>query len=118
LVSLWEEGVMANGSSIKVVRAIAKSNGNHLTKPILLIRGKPAKAPRAVVALLGRLNDDFGRVVAGNQLAAVVGRRNQPSRRTLIQRMVEARKLLAKHKAGCTITLARRVGYALCKIAR
>jgi len=111
-----EKGGPKKGPNIVVVRSAA---GQKDGKPLLLIDGKSVKAVRAQVALVACLYNELGCVVPYERLCQVIGHRSSQDRqiRILRQQMLLVRRLLAIHKARCSVAVTAGVGYALCEVA-
>ena len=86
---------------------------------ILCINGRRVRGNQTMLALLARLFDNLGTVIPYEQLCLSIGHKSANSADTHVLRQYTAwlRGVLITNKAPYVITVAREVGYALCKIA-
>ena len=86
----------------------------------LFINGRHVRGnSQTVLALLARLFDNLGTVIPYKQLCLLIGHKSANSAANHVLRQYTAwlRDVLIANKAPYVITVARGVGYALCKIA-
>ena len=86
---------------------------------VLLIDGRHVQGNQTVLALLARLFDNSGTVVPYEDLCLLIGHKSANSAATHVLRQYIGwlRSLLITNKAPYVITVAREVGYGLCKMA-
>ena len=86
---------------------------------ILLINGRHVLGNQTMLALLARLFDNLGTVIPYEQLCLSIGHKsaNWAATHVLRQYISWLRNQLIATKAPYAITVAREVGYALCKMA-
>jgi DNA-binding XRE family transcriptional regulator len=85
---------------------------------ILLINGRHVLGNQTMLALLARLFDNLGTVIPYEQLCLSIGHKSANSAATHVLRQYTAwlRGVLIANKAPYVITVARDVGYGLCKM--
>ena len=85
---------------------------------ILLINGRHVLGNQTMLALLARLFDNLGTVIPYEQLCQLIGHKSANSAATHVLRQYIGwlRGLLITNKAPYVITVARDVGYGLCKM--
>jgi DNA-binding XRE family transcriptional regulator len=85
----------------------------------LFINGRRVQGNRTMLGLLARLFDNLGTVVPYGQLCLLIGHKSANSADTHVLRQYTAwlRGVLMANKAPYVITVARDVGYGLCKLA-
>jgi DNA-binding XRE family transcriptional regulator len=86
---------------------------------ILLINGRHVLGNQTMLALLARLFDNLGTVIPYEDLCLLIGHKsaNWAATHVLRQYIAWLRDQLIATKAPYAITVAREVGYALCKMA-
>jgi DNA-binding XRE family transcriptional regulator len=84
----------------------------------LFINGRRVQGNRTMLALLARLFDNLGIVIPYQQLCQLIGHKSANSAATHVLRQYTAwlRGVLIANKAPYVITVARDVGYGLCKM--
>jgi hypothetical protein len=84
----------------------------------LFINGRRVQGNRTMLALLARLFDNLGTVIPYEQLCLLIGHKsaNSAAAHVLRQYIVWLRGVLIANKAPYVITVARDVGYGLCKM--
>ena len=85
---------------------------------ILLINGRHVLGNQTILALLARLFDNLGTVIPYEQLCLSIGHKSANSAANHVLRQYTAwlRDVLIANKAPYVITVARDVGYGLCKM--
>jgi DNA-binding XRE family transcriptional regulator len=85
---------------------------------ILFINGRRIPGNQTMLAVLARLFDNLGSVVPYEDLCALIGHKSANSAATHVLRQYTAwlRGVLITNKAPYVITVARDVGYGLCKM--
>jgi DNA-binding XRE family transcriptional regulator len=85
---------------------------------ILLINDRHVLGNQTMLALLARLFDNLGTVIPYEQLCLSIGHKSANSAATHVLRQYTAwlRGVLITNKAPYVITVARDVGYGLCKM--
>ena len=83
----------------------------------LFIKGRRVQGNRTMLALLARLFDNLGTVISYTDLCLLIGHKSANSAATHVLRQYTAwlRGVLIANKAPYVITVARDVGYGLCK---
>jgi DNA-binding XRE family transcriptional regulator len=86
---------------------------------VLRINGRRVQGNRTMLGLLARLFDNLGTVVPYEELCLLIGHETANSASTHVLRQYTAwlRGVLMANKAPYLITVARDVGYGLCKLA-
>ena len=86
---------------------------------ILFINGRHVQCNQTMLGLLARLFDNLGTVIPYEQLCHLIGHKSANSAATHVLRQYTAwlRGVLIANKAPYVITVARDVGYGLCKLA-
>jgi hypothetical protein len=86
---------------------------------ILFINGRHVQGNQTMLALLARLFDNLGTVIPYEQLCQLIGHKSANSAATHVLRQYTAwlRGVLIANKAPYVITVARDVGYGLCRLA-
>jgi DNA-binding XRE family transcriptional regulator len=84
----------------------------------LFINGRRVQGNQTMLGLLARLFDNLGTVVPYEQLCLLIGHKSANSGATHVLRQYAAwlRGVLIANKAPYVITVARDVGYGLCKM--
>ena len=85
---------------------------------ILRINGRRVQGNQRMLAVLARLFDNFGTVIPYTDLCLLIGHKSANSAATHVLRQYTAwlRGVLIANKAPYVITVARDVGYGLCKM--
>jgi DNA-binding XRE family transcriptional regulator len=84
----------------------------------LFINGRQVQGNQTMLALLARLFDNLGTVIPYKELCLLIGHKSANSAATHVLRQYTAwlRGVLIANKAPYVITVARDVGYGLCKM--
>jgi DNA-binding XRE family transcriptional regulator len=85
---------------------------------VLRINGRHVPGNQTMLAVLARLFDNLGTVIPYEQLCQLIGHKSANSAATHVLRQYTAwlRGVLIANKAPYVITVARDVGYGLCKM--
>jgi DNA-binding XRE family transcriptional regulator len=85
---------------------------------VLLINGRHVQGNQTMLALLARLFDNLGTVIPYEQLCLSIGHKSANSAATHVLRQYIGwlRGVLIANKAPYVITVAREVGYGLCRM--
>jgi DNA-binding XRE family transcriptional regulator len=85
----------------------------------VFINGRQVQGNQTMLALLARLFDNLGTVVPYKELCLLIGHKSANSAATHVLRQYTAwlRGVLIANKAPYVITVARDVGYGLCRLA-
>jgi DNA-binding XRE family transcriptional regulator len=85
----------------------------------LLINGRRVQGNQTILAVLARLFDNLGTVVPYEDLCLLIGHKSANSAATHVLRQYIGwlRGVLIANKAPHAITVAREVGYSLCRLA-
>jgi DNA-binding XRE family transcriptional regulator len=85
----------------------------------VFINGRQVQGNQTMLALLARLFDNLGTVVPYKELCLLIGHKSANSAATHVLRQYTAwlRGVLIANNAPYVITVARDVGYGLCKLA-
>jgi DNA-binding response OmpR family regulator len=86
----------------------------------LFINGRRVQGNQTMLTVLSRLFDNLGTVIPYEQLCLLIGHKSANSAATHVLRQYAAwlRGALIANKAPYVITVARDVGYGLCKMGR